>query len=88
MSGTVSFLHLQKQSLEFGELEWLADAGLFSEQFPHEALAAAEVPQLPVPHTSSVASHKAPKSLVSYKKPRIEVLDEDDDEHCTVPDLG
>ena len=57
MSGTVSFLHLQKQSLEFGELEWLADAGLFSEQFPHEALVAAEVPQLPVPHTSSVASH-------------------------------
>ncbi|MCI49586.1 salt-tolerance protein, partial [Trifolium medium] len=25
-----------KQSLEFGELEWLSDAGLFNEQFPHE----------------------------------------------------
>ncbi|TKY67464.1 B-box zinc finger protein 24 [Spatholobus suberectus] len=79
----------KKQSLEFGELEWLADVGLFGEQFPQEALAAAEVPQLPVTHTSSVASHKAPKSFMSYKKPRIElVLDEDDDEHFTVPDLG
>ena len=86
-SGTVFFFfQVQKQSLEFGELEWLADVGLFGEQFPHEALAAAEVPQLPM--TSSVGSHKAPKSLLSYKKPRIEVLDEDDDEHFTVPDLG
>ncbi|CAL0334135.1 unnamed protein product [Lupinus luteus] len=75
----------KKESLEFGELEWLADEGLFSEQFPQETLAAAQVPQLPVTHTSSVASYKASKS---YKKPRIEVLDEDDDEHCTVPDLG
>lgn len=78
----------QKQSLEFGELEWLADTGLFSDQFPQEGLAAAEVPQLPVTHTSSVASYKASKSYMSYKKPRIEVLDEDDDEHFTVPDLG
>ncbi|KAJ1376099.1 B-box-type zinc finger [Sesbania bispinosa] len=77
----------KKQSLEFGELEWLADAGLFSEQFPQEGLAAAEVPQLPVTHSSSVTSYRAPKSFMSYKKPRIEVLD-DDDEHFTVPDLG
>ncbi|XP_061357538.1 B-box zinc finger protein 24 [Gastrolobium bilobum] len=80
----------KKQSLEFGELEWLADVGLFSEQFPQEALAAAEVPQLPVTHTSNVASYKAFKSHMSHKKPRIEVLgeDDDDDEHFTVPDLG
>ncbi|OIW08678.1 hypothetical protein TanjilG_03354 [Lupinus angustifolius] len=78
----------KKGSLEFGELEWLADEDLFSEQFPQEALAAAEVPQIPVMHTSSVTSYKASKSYMSYKKPRIEVLDEDDNEHCTVPDLG
>ncbi|KAK7257880.1 hypothetical protein RIF29_32176 [Crotalaria pallida] len=78
----------KKETLEFGELEWLADDGLFGEQFPQEALAAAEVPQLPVTHTSSAASYKASKSYMTYKKPRIEVLDEDDDEHCTVPDLG
>lgn len=82
------FPYVQKPSLEFGELEWLADAGLFSEQFPHEGLAAAEVPQLSVTHTSSVVSYKAPKSFMSHKKPRIEVIDEDDDEHFTVPDLG
>lgn len=84
-----SFPSLQKQSLEFGELEWLSDAGLFNEQFPHEGLAAAEVPQLSITHASNVASYKAPKSYMSYKKPRIEVRHEDDDdEHFTVPDLG
>lgn len=45
----------KKQSLEFRELEWLSDAGLFNEQFPHEGLAAAEVPQLSVTHASNVA---------------------------------
>lgn len=85
----IDFFQAQKQSLEFGELEWLADAGLFGEQFPQEPLAAAEVPQLPVTHTSNVTSQKASsKSFMSYKKPRIEVLDEDDEEHFTVPDLG
>ncbi|CAI8616715.1 unnamed protein product [Vicia faba] len=79
----------KKQSMEFGELEWLSDAGLFNEQFPHEGLAAAEVPQLPLTHASNVASYKAPKSYMSYKKPRIEVhREDDDDEHFTVPDLG
>ncbi|GAU50927.1 hypothetical protein TSUD_411240 [Trifolium subterraneum] len=79
----------KKQSLEFGELEWLSDAGLFNEQFPHEGLAAAEVPQLSITHANNVASYKAPKSYMSYKKPRIEVRHEDDDdEHFTVPDLG
>ncbi|KAE9600402.1 hypothetical protein Lal_00045590 [Lupinus albus] len=75
---------------KFGELEWLQE-GLFGEQFPHEALAAAEVPQLPPTHISTnVASYK---SYLSHKKPRIEVQyndddDEDDDEFFTVPDLG
>ncbi|CAJ1933336.1 unnamed protein product [Sphenostylis stenocarpa] len=83
-----TLLRVMKQPLEFGELEWLADVGLFGEQFPQEPLAAAEVPQLPVTHTSNVASHKAAKCFMSYKKPRIEVLDEDEEEHFTVPDLG
>ena len=81
------FFSVQKQSEEFGELEWLADVGLFGEQFPQETLAAAEVPQLPITHTSCASPYKAHKSYMSNKKPRMEVLDEDD-EHCTVPDLG
>lgn len=80
-------MYVQKESLEFGELEWLSDVGLFGEQFPEEALAAAEVPQLPVTQTTSnVASYRTSKSFMSLKKPRIEF--EDDDEHFTVPDLG
>jgi hypothetical protein len=87
--GTFSFLSFQKQSMEFGELEWLSDAGLFNDQFPQEGLAAAEVPQLPVMHAGSVYPYKASKSYMSYKKPRIEVRHEDDDdEHFMVPDLG
>jgi len=82
----------QKESLQFGELEWLTDVGIFGEQFTQEALAAAEVPQLPVTNnSSSVASYRTSKSYMSHKKPRIEVLnddDDDDDEYFTVPDLG
>ncbi|XP_019457839.1 PREDICTED: B-box zinc finger protein 24-like isoform X2 [Lupinus angustifolius] len=80
-----------KESLQFGELEWLEE-GLFGEQFPHEALAAAEVPQLPPTHISSnVSSYRTYKSYLSHKKPRIEVQyndDDDEDEFFTVPDLG
>ncbi|QCE09117.1 B-box zinc finger protein 24-like [Vigna unguiculata] len=82
----------KKESLQFGELEWLTDVGIFGEQFTQEALAAAEVPQLPVTNnSSSVASYRTSKSYMSHKKPRIEVLnddDDDDDEYFTVPDLG
>ncbi|XP_061993066.1 B-box zinc finger protein 24 [Rosa rugosa] len=77
----------KKESLEFGELEWIADMSLFGEQFPQEALAAAEVPQLPVSQSSNYTSYRPPKSNSPYKKPRIEIPD-DDDEHFTVPDLG
>ncbi|PRQ37780.1 putative transcription factor interactor and regulator Znf-B family [Rosa chinensis] len=77
----------KKESLEFGELEWIADMGLFGEQFPQEALAAAEVPQLPVSQSSNYTSYRPPKSNSPFKKPRIEIPD-DDDEHFTVPDLG
>lgn len=68
--------------------------GLFGEQFTQEAMAAAEVPQLPVTHTSSsnyAASHRTSKSTLSNKKPRIEIRYDDyddEDEFFTVPDLG
>nr|POE80718.1 b-box zinc finger protein 25 [Quercus suber] len=77
----------KKEPLELGELEWIADMGLFADQFPQEALAAAEVPQLPMSQPSNFTSYRPVKSNMPYKKPRIE-FPEDDDEHFTVPDLG
>lgn len=77
----------QKEPFEFGELEWLADVGLLGEQITQEALAAAEVPQLPVPQSSNVPSYRPIKSNTPYKKPRIEMPVEDD-EFFIVPDLG
>jgi hypothetical protein len=78
---------VQKEALELGEFEWLADMGLFGEQIHQEALAAAEVPQLPVLQSSNLTSYRPTKSSMPYKKPRLE-FPEDDDEHFTVPDLG
>ncbi|RZC26070.1 B-box zinc finger protein 24 [Glycine soja] len=83
----------KKEAPQFAELEWLTDVGIFGEQFAQEALAAAEVPQLLVTHNnSSVASNRTSKSYISHKKPRIEVLnDQDDDDEFSifiVPDLG
>ncbi|KAF2300236.1 hypothetical protein GH714_010904 [Hevea brasiliensis] len=77
----------KKEQLEFGEFQWLADVGLFGEQLPQEALAAAEVPQLTVPPSVNVTSYGASKSNMPNKKPRIEVCNEDE-EFFTVPDLG
>ncbi|XVE84506.1 hypothetical protein DITRI_Ditri17bG0019100 [Diplodiscus trichospermus] len=78
----------KKEHLELGELEWLADMGIFGEQLPQEALAAAEVPQLPLPQSSNFNSYRPTKHSMPFKKPRIEILDDDDDEFFTVPDLG
>ncbi|KAL0349334.1 UNVERIFIED_CONTAM: hypothetical protein Sangu_1161200 [Sesamum angustifolium] len=77
-----------KEQLEFNELEWLTDINLFGEQVPQEALAAAEVPQLPVSPPSNTTSYRPPKFYTAHKKPRIEVPDDDDEEYFTVPDLG
>ena len=60
--------------------------GLFADQIPQEALAAAEVPQLPMSQPGNFTSYRPAKSNMPYKKPRIELPD--DDEHFTVPDLG
>lgn len=77
----------QKEPLEFGELEWLADSGLLGEPITPETLAAAEVPQLPVPQSSNVTSYRPTKSSTPFKKPRLEMPVEDD-EYFIVPDLG
>lgn len=82
-----NLFHLQNKQLEFGELEWLTEMGIFGDQVPQEAMAAAEVPQLPISQPSYGASYRATKSSMPYKRPRIEILD-DEDEHFTVPDLG
>ena len=78
---------MQKEQLEFGELEWFTDIGLFGEQVPREGLAPAEVPQLPVAHLSNAMAYRHTKFNMPNKKPRIKISDEDD-EYFTVPDLG
>uniref|UniRef100_A0A5B6Z647 Putative B-box zinc finger protein 25 n=1 Tax=Davidia involucrata TaxID=16924 RepID=A0A5B6Z647_DAVIN len=77
----------KKEKLEFGELEWFTDDGFFGEQVPQEALAAAEVPQLPIAQSSSATTYRPTKFNMPHKKPRIEISDEDE-EYFTVPDLG
>lgn len=83
-------LVLQKEHLEFGEFEWLSDIGLFGEHVSPEALSAAEVPQLPAQQsTGTTTSYKVPKfSMPHNKKPRIEIMPDDEEEFFTVPDLG
>ncbi|KAK6146310.1 hypothetical protein DH2020_020179 [Rehmannia glutinosa] len=78
----------KKEQLEFNELEWLTDINLFGEQVSEEALAAAEVPQLPLSQPGNMNSYRPPKFYTAHKKPRIEIRDEDDEEFFTVPDLG
>ncbi|XP_022761647.1 B-box zinc finger protein 25-like [Durio zibethinus] len=77
----------KKEHLELGELEWLADMGLFGDQLPEEALAAAEVPQLPIPQLCNFNSYRPTKHSMPLKKPRLEIPD-DNYEFFTVPDLG
>lgn len=84
MTSNICSFGVQKEHLEFGELEWLSDYGMFGDE-------AAEVPQLPPSHSTNNASYRQTKFYVPHnKKPRYEVShhDDDDDEHFTVPDLG
>ncbi|XP_010542749.1 PREDICTED: B-box zinc finger protein 24-like isoform X2 [Tarenaya hassleriana] len=80
----------KEQQLNLGELEWLADVGLFGEQLHQGVVPAAEVPELPVSHSNHLHSYGRPmKSSASHKKPRLEIRnDDDDEEHFIVPDLG
>ncbi|XP_022864383.1 B-box zinc finger protein 24-like [Olea europaea var. sylvestris] len=77
----------KKDQLEFGELEWFSDIGLFGEQLSPKALAA-EVPQLPVSQPSNLGSYRPAKFYMPHKKPRIEILDDNEEGYFTVPDLG
>ncbi|GAB4825449.1 hypothetical protein Ancab_008322 [Ancistrocladus abbreviatus] len=77
----------KKGALQFRELDWWADMNLSGERSPHEALAAAEVPQLPVSQPSNTIQCRSSKASLAYKRPRIEVPD-DDQEFFAVPDLG
>ncbi|CAN6448778.1 unnamed protein product [Victoria cruziana] len=74
----------KKESLAFGELEWITDIGLFDSDMPQEAVSAAQVPQMSSPSFSPNAS-RPPKYVPSAKKPRLEI---DPDDFFTVPDLG
>ncbi|KAF6161250.1 hypothetical protein GIB67_009137 [Kingdonia uniflora] len=76
----------KKEPLGFGELEWFNDIGLFGDQVPQQALAAAEVPQLPISQPSYGNSYRPIKSYSPHKKARIEISDDED--FFTVPDLG
>ncbi|CAN7053701.1 unnamed protein product [Brassica oleracea var. botrytis] len=78
----------QKGKLGLGELEWFSDMGFFGDQISQESLPAAEVPELSVSHLGHVHSYRPMKSNVSYKKPRLEFRDDDEEEHFIVPDLG
>ncbi|KAH9617117.1 hypothetical protein KSS87_006237 [Heliosperma pusillum] len=80
---------MQKGQLELGELEWWSDTNLFGDQISHEALSAAEVPQLPMsfPNNHTVI-YRPTKSSLPNKKPRIEIHQDDDDQYSIVPDLG
>ncbi|KAM3374420.1 B-box zinc finger protein 24 [Capsicum baccatum] len=70
----------KKELLELGEFEWLGGIDLFGEQ------TAAEVPELSVPQSNNTNIYRPTKYNMPYKKPRIEMPDED--EYFTVPDLG
>ncbi|XP_031481335.1 B-box zinc finger protein 25-like [Nymphaea colorata] len=74
----------KKESLAFGELEWITDIGLFDCEVPQEAVSAAQVPQISSPSFSPNAS-RPPKSAPAAKKARLEI---DPDDFFTVPDLG
>ncbi|KAL6582118.1 hypothetical protein OROMI_006132 [Orobanche minor] len=59
-----------KEQLEFNELEWLTNINLFGGQVSEEALAAAEVPQLPLSQHHNMNAYRAPKFYTAYKKHR------------------
>ena len=78
---------MQKDSpLGFKELEWFADIDLFHGQAP--ANTAAEVPELfAKTQPASDAGFYKTSSARQSKKPRLELLDDDED-YFIVPDLG
>jgi hypothetical protein len=79
----------EKEQLDLGELDWLAEMGLFGDQPDQEALPVAEVPELSFSHLAHAHSYNRPmKSNVPNKKQRLEYRYDDEEEHFLVPDLG
>ncbi|ERN20360.1 hypothetical protein AMTRI_Chr06g177810 [Amborella trichopoda] len=74
----------KRECIGFGGLDWMEDIGLFNEDVPHESFGAAQVPEI-----SNFNNARPPtsKSLVSLKKPRLEIPQQEED-YFTVPDLG
>ena len=82
-------VNVQKGQLDLGEFDWWSEMNLFGDQMPHEALAAAEVPQLPMSIPSNhTFQYRPTKTSMPNKKARIEISHDDDDEYSIVPDLG
>lgn len=81
---------VQKSQLELGEFDWWSEVSIFGDQIPHKALAAAEVPQLPMslPSNHTIQYNRPTKTSMPYKKARFEFCHDDDDEYSIVPDLG
>ncbi|KAL9260474.1 B-box zinc finger protein 24-like protein [Drosera capensis] len=77
----------KKGSPGIGDLEWWSDMGLFGNQFPQGALAAAEVPELPMFQPNHAIHQRPNKTSPPLKRQRIEIP-RDDDEYFIVPDLG
>ncbi|KAL8214174.1 hypothetical protein R6Q57_003623 [Mikania cordata] len=73
----------KKEQLEFEELEWLSDYGVFCDN-------AAEVPQVPASQPINTTSNRQTKPYIPNNKAKygMPYVEEDDDEHFTVPDLG
>ncbi|MCL7040125.1 hypothetical protein MKW94_005580 [Papaver nudicaule] len=85
----------KESSLDFGELDWFTDIGMYNNQVNEEtSMAAAEVPQLSIsssqPSYNMATTYKSIMKSNHYmptnKKPRIEISD--DEENFMVPDLG
>ncbi|KAF8068125.1 hypothetical protein N665_1151s0020 [Sinapis alba] len=78
-------LILSAEELDLGELDWLAKTSSFGDQPDQEALPAAEVPELSVSHLVHVHPYNKPMKV--NKKPRLEII-YDDEDHFLVPDRG
>jgi hypothetical protein len=76
-----------KDNFEFGELDWIAEIGMFGDQIPQEAIVAAEVPEISLKRSNNYSLHRSSKSNLSSKKTRFEFA-VDDGDYFTVPDLG
>ncbi|PKA55789.1 Salt tolerance protein [Apostasia shenzhenica] len=74
----------QESSVGFGELSWFTDVGFSPSS--ERSFAAAEVPEMLFSRPGNLSFYRSNKSILPFKKPRIEMLNDED--FFTVPDLG